>query len=543
MSVSILGDREQGQDVRTANVMAVQAVANIVKSSLGPQGLDKMLVDDIGDVTITNDGATILKLLEVEHPAARVIVQLSQLQDSEVGYGTTSVVIIAAELLKRANELIKNKLHATNVISGYKLAAKEACKFIEKKLAVKVDSLGKDALIQVAKTSMNSKIIGPESSIFAELVVDALQNVKQPTSTGDYKFPVKSVKIVKCHGQSSFESRIIKGFAVQTSRVSQQMPTKVTGAKIACLDVNLQKFKMKMGIQVQISDPKNIEKVRQREMDILKERCEKIVKSGANVVLTTKGVDDIAMKYFVEAGVLALRRIDKADLRRIAKSTGATLITTLANPDGEETFESSYLGEAQEVYEETLGDWDYVFINGFKHAKSCTIVLRGANDFFLDEVERSVHDALCVVKRCLESGWVVAGGGSVEVALSIYLEDFARSLGSKDQIAIAEFAEALTIIPRILTANAAKDASELVAKLKVAHNTAQTSDDPKTDKLKYFGLDLLNGKIRNNLDAGVLEPLVSKIKCIKFATEAAITILRIDDMIRLDPRPEPEQRR
>jgi T-complex protein 1 subunit alpha len=264
MSVAILGEREGGQDVRTANVLAVQAIANIVKSSLGPQGLDKMLVDDIGDVTITNDGATILKQLEVEHPAAKVIVQLSQLQDSEVGDGTTSVVIIASELLKRANELIKNKLHPTNVISGYKLAAKEACKFIESKLAVRVDSLGKDAIINVAKTSMNSKLIGSESSLFSELVVDALQSVKTIGPNGDYKYPIKSVKIVKAHGQSILESRVVKGYAFQATRANQQMPTRVTNAKIACLDVNLQKFKLKFGIQIQIDDPKNIEKIRQR---------------------------------------------------------------------------------------------------------------------------------------------------------------------------------------------------------------------------------------------------------------------------------------
>lgn len=541
--LAILGEREGGQDVRSANVQAVQAIANIVKSSLGPQGLDKMLVDDIGDVTITNDGATILKQLEVEHPAAKVIVQLSQLQDSEVGDGTTSVVIIASELLKRANDLILGKLHPTNVISGFKLAAREACKFVESKLAVKVDSLGKDALINVAKTSMNSKLIGSESNLFSELVVEALQTVKTIGPTGDFKYPIKGVKIVKGHGQSVYESRVVKGYAFQGCRANLQMPVKIKGAKIACLDVNMQKFKLKLGIEVKIDDPKNIEKIRQREMDILKERCQKIIDSGANVVFTCRGLDDIANKYFVEAGILGVRRVEKADIRRICKSTGAKLVTTFANTEGEESFDPACLGEAEEVFEETLGDWDYIFIHGFSQSKGCTVILRGANDFFLDEVERSVHDALCVVKRCLESGYVVAGGGAVEVALNIYLEDYARTLGTKEQIAIAEFAEALTIIPRILTANAAKDASELVAKLKVAHNTAQNSDDPKTSQLKYFGLDLTNGKIRNNLEAGVLEPLVSKIKSLKFATEAAITILRIDDMIKLAPKPEPDQRR
>lgn len=541
-TVSILGEREQGQDVRTANVTAVQAVANIVKSSLGPQGLDKMLVDDIGDVTITNDGATILRQLEVEHPAAKVLVELSQLQDREVGDGTTSVVIVAAELLRRANEMIKEKLHPTNIMTGFKIACREAVKYIEKHLAVKVDSLGKEALMNVAKTSMSSKLIGPESSLFSELVVDAITSVKTIGPNGDYRYPIKSVKIARCHGKSSLESRLIKGYALQMARVSQQMPMRVKNAKIACLDMNLNKFRMQMGIQILVSDPKNLEKIRQKEMDVLKERCEKIIKSGANVVITTKAIDDLASKYFVEAGVFAMRRVDKNDLRRIAKSTGATIVTTMATAEGEESFDPSWLGEAQEVYEEPVGDWDYCFIEGFKNSAAVTILLRGANDFMTEEVERSVHDSLCVVKRCLESGYVVPGGGCVEAALSIYLEDFAKTLGNKEQIAVHQFAEALTVIPKTLSLNAAQDAAELVSKLRVAHSTAQTSDDPKYQNLKYCGLDLTNGKVRNNLQAGVLEPMSIKVKSFKFATEAAITILRIDDMIKLEPKQEEGRR-
>jgi len=276
---------------------------------------------------------------------------------------------------------------------------------------------------------------------------------------------------------------------------------------------------------------------------VLKERCEKIIKAGANVVITTKGVDDLAAKYFVEAGVFAMRRVDKNDLRRIAKSTGATIVTTMANSEGEESFEKEWLGEATEVYEDFVGDWDYCFIEGFKHSSAVTILLRGANDFMTDEVERSVHDSLCVVKRCLESGYVVAGGGSVESALNIYLEDFAKTLGNKEQIAVAQFAEALTIIPKILSVNAAQDAAELVSKLRVAHSSCQSSDDPKFQNLKYCGLDLTNGKVRNNLVAGVLEPMSIKVKSLKFATEAAITILRIDDMIKIQPRKEEKPHR
>mmetsp|Transcript_20928 Transcript_20928/g.18263 ORF Transcript_20928/g.18263 Transcript_20928/m.18263 type:complete len:549 (+) Transcript_20928:44-1690(+) len=541
--VSILGQRNQGTDVRDDNVTAVSAVANIVKSSLGPQGLDKMLVDDIGDVTITNDGATILRQLEVEHPAAKVLVELSQLQDREVGDGTTSVVIVAAELLKKANDMIKEKLHPTNIMTGYKLAAKEAIKYIENNLCVKTDSLGKETLINVAKTSMSSKLIGPESKLFSELVVDAIQSVKTIGPLGEYRYPVKSVKIQKCHGKSSFESKLIKGYALQMARVSQQMPMMVKNCKVACLDLNLNKFRLQMGVKIEITDPKNLEKIRQKECEILRERCEKIIKAGANVVLTTKACDDIAQKYFVEAGAFVMRRVEKADLRRIAKSTGATIITTMATAEGDEVFDPAWLGKCEKTYEETIGDWDYCFLEGFAKQAACTIVVRGANDFMTDEVERSIHDSLCVVKRCLESGAVVPGGGCVEVALNIHLENFARTLGNKEQIAVHQFAEALTIIPRTLSVNAAQDASELLSKLRVAHNTSQTNPDSKYANLKYCGLDLINGKVRNNLQAGVLEPSSIKLKSIKFACEAAITILRIDDMIKLNPKQEDMPRR
>lgn len=541
-NVGILGEREQGQDVRLNNVTAVMAIANIVKSSFGPQGLDKMLVDEIGDCVITNDGATILKQLEVEHPAAKVIVELSQLQDKEVGDGTTTVVILAAELIRRANDLIKIKVHPTSIISGYKLAAKEACDYIQKNLSKKTDELGKDALINCAKTSMSSKLIGPDSVHFAELVVDAMLAVKSTNVLGETKANLKAVQVLKCHGQSASDSTLIRGYGLQMSRVSQQMPTKVENCKVACLDFNLNKFKLAMGVQVLVSDPKNLEKIRHRECEILRERCEKILKAGANVILTTKGVDDIAAKYFVEAKAIALRRVTKSDLKRIAKATGATVVTTLATPEGDEVFDPACLGTCHEVTEETIGDNEFVFLKGLKNQSAITIMIRGANEWATDEVERSVHDSLCVVKRTLESGYCCAGGGSVEIALSIYLEDFASNLSSKEQIAVAEFAEALTVIPKILATNAAFDATDLLSKMRVLHNAAQKTDDEKRNDYKWAGLDLTNGKVRNNLTAGVIEPMISKIKCLRFATEAAITILRIDDMIKLAPKKEELQR-
>jgi len=313
------------------------------------------------------------------------------------------------------------------------------------------------------------------------------------------------------------------------------MPKKVENCKIACVDFNLNKFRMQMGVQVLVQDPDNLDKIRQREMDICKERCQKIIDGGANVILCAKGIDDFALKYFVEAGVMAVRRVKKGDLRNIAKNTGARVIVSLADMEGEETFDPADLGSCDLVEERRVGDWEYIFFEGMKETKAATIVVRGANEFFLDEIERSIHDSLCVVKRVLESNSLVAGGGAVEVALSIYLDDFARTLGTREQLAIAEFSEALQIIPKTLAMNAAKDATDLIAKLRVFHNAALKADDKDTEKkaLIYSGLDLMNGKVRNNLKAGVLEPSMSKVKSLKFATEAAITILRIDDMIKL----------
>ncbi|CAL5381401.1 unnamed protein product [Camellia sinensis] len=386
-----------------------------------------MLVDNIGDVTITNYGTTVLKMLDVEHPAAKVLVELAELQDREVGDGTTSVVIIAAELLKRANDLVRNKIHPTSIISRYRLAMREAYKYVNDKLAVKVEKLGKDSLVNCAKTSMSSKLIAGNSDFFANLVVEAVQTVKMTNARGEIKYPIKGMPLRIC--QSLFQ-------------------------------------------------------------------C------------------------FVEAGAIAVRRVRKVDIRQVAKATGATVVSSFADMEGEETFGSSLLGHADEVVEECIAD-DDGFINTRVQMTICLTKWR----------------ELCMIPCALSRGpWnpilkVVAGGGAVEAALSVYLEYLATTLGSREQLAIAEFAESLLIIPKILAVNAAKDATELVAKLRVYHHTAQTKPDKK--HLSSMGVDLFKGTVRNNLEAGVIEPAMSKVKIIQFATEAAITILRIDDMIKL----------
>jgi T-complex protein 1 subunit alpha len=531
------GQRESGDDVRIGNVTAAIAVANIVKSSLGPVGLDKMLVDDIGDVTITNDGATILAQLEVEHPAARLLVNLAQLQDKEVGDGTTSVVLIAAELLRRGNDLVKNGLHPTTILAGYRAALKAAVSYIKSDIMLPVSDLSDDHLMQAALTSMSSKIIGKEGDFFARLAVNAVKSVKTTSlADGKTKYPLSAIHILKAHGKSSLDSYLMEsGFALNATRAAQGMPTCIEApadgvVKIAMLDMNLQRHRMAMGVTIQVTDPAEVENIKRREMDITKEKIQKILETGAKVILTTKGIDDLCMKYFVEAGALCARRCNKDDLKRLAKATGGKVVVTMADMEGDESFDEESLGNCSAAREVRVGDGEMLHFYGCKGAGASTIVLRGANEYMLDEMDRALHDSLCVVKRMLESNTLVPGGGAVEAALSVYLEKYASTLDTREQLAIQEFADALLVIPKTLAVNAAKDSSELVAKLRAVHARSQRPEN-QDKTLQYQGLDLIDGKLRDNLAAGVVEPAISKIKSLRFATEAAITILRIDDRI------------
>jgi len=537
ISDAIDGIRTKGEDVRTSNVTACVALSNIVKTSFGPTGLDKLLVDEIGDVTITNDGATILSKLEVEHPAAKVLVELAHLQDKEVGDGTTSVVILAAELLKKGNSLVKKKIHPTSIISGYRVAMRQACTYITERLSIPISELGNETLVQCAKTSMASKIIGTEAEYFANMVVNALKRVGRKNDKGKMKYPIGAINVLKAPGKSARDSLLVEGFALNCTRASEGMPKFINKAKIALLDFNLERPKMPHGVTFDFTDPEQTASLHKREDDLLKERIDLIIKSGANVILTTKGIDDLATKYMVEAGIIGVRRVLKGDLKCIARATGGTILLTLANLEGGESFDVTSLGEAESVSQDAIAEQELIIIKGTKNNSSSSIILRGANSMMLDEMERSIHDALCATKRVLESNAVVPGGGAVETALSMHLETFAESLGTREMLAVVEFANALLVIPKILAVNAALDATDLVAKLCTLHHAAQKSEEKK--HYARFGLDLFNGKVRNSVEAGVLEPTMSKIKSIRFATEAAITIMRIDDMIKLNAKAEP----
>ena len=423
------------------------------------------------------------------------------------------------------------------MFQGYRRAVVETVKYIEDVAAADSESLGRDCLVSAAATSISSKIIGAETAFFSNMVVDAMLAVKNVSRSGKVRYPVKAVNVLKAHGKSAGESILVDGYALNCVVSSAAMPRIMRNAVIACLDINFMRVRMRMGIQVLVDDPRQLEDIREKEQAIVRERVQLLVDAGANVILTTQGMDDHALKVMVEAGVMGVRRCKKEDLVRIAKASGGSLVMDMVNVEGEPFFDPKWLGHAEEVVQERLADDELILVKRPKKVSAASIILRGANYFMLDEMERSIHDALCVVKRVLESKKVVPGGGAVEVGASIHLMELAKSITSREQLSIQAFANALLVIPKTLAVNAAQDATELVARLRAKHSAGFQEG---TYAGKNFGLDLVDGQVRDCVAAGVLEPAISKLRSIKFATEAATTVLRIDDLIKLTPA-EPEE--
>lgn len=486
-------------------------------------------------------------------------------------------VILASELLKLADELVQQKVHPTSIISGYRLALKEALKFLNTRMVLTLNDLvassnEKQVIQSVAATAIASKVISSDIEFFSNLVAEAALAVRvqqtgttpvvspsdSPSGMAPPKeiFPIKNIKILKGIGKSISESFLVKdGFALNCSLAHQNMPKSIKPAKIALLDFSLQKVKMKLGVQILVQDPgKQLEPIREQEAAIARARVNRLVKAGVNVVLTTGGIDDLCAKVLTSSGIMGVRRVLKADLKRIARGSGGQVMTTataldvgsdsgldgdVSSSTEESTVKSiaASLGSADSVaVEKITGEDELIIFRGLKKHASASIILRGPNEYFLDEMERSVHDALCAAKRVLESKALVPGAGAVEAALSVYLESFATSISSREQLAIAEFAKALLVIPRTLATNGSKDSVELVAKLRSYHHSAQSK--PEHASLKHIGLDLTSESgpgVKDVVKDGILEPAMAKTKALKFATEAAITILRIDDLIKLQP--------
>ncbi|OAF64036.1 T-complex protein 1 subunit alpha, partial [Intoshia linei] len=524
--LSLDGSRQTGHSARSQNINACLTIANTIKSSFGPLGLDKILVDEVGDVTITNDGATILKLLNIEHPAAKVMVELAKLQEKEVGDGTTSVVLFAAELMKQAQELIVTEnMHPTIVNNGYKISCKESIRFINSNLVIASNNISQDVVINAIKTSISSKIIRSESEYFSKIIIDVLKTIKKTDGKID-TYPIKSVKIVKCPGKSMIDSKFINGVAIYSGTAAQTCIKSVNNAKIALFDFSIARHKMKINVSIVVNDPKKLEAIRKREFDITLEKVTKIISSSVNVIACGRGVGDEYMKYFTESNIMVLRRVNKSDLKRLSKTTGATLVTSITTLEGSDSFDSSYLGYAESVVLEQMCDEEIIIFNNPKFKSAASIILRGPNYMALDEIQRAIEDGMYVVKRALESKKLVCGGGSVEVACSIHLENFAKSIKTKEQLAIIAFSKSLLVIPKQLSLNAGIDSLDLVCQLRAFHFYAQINGD-RWELYKYYGLDLNDGDISDNHKAGILEPYMSKNKMLKLSTEAAITILRV----------------
>ncbi len=507
-------ERTRGKGAQFNNIAAAKAVADAVRSTLGPKGMDKMLVDSMGDVVITNDGATILKEIDIEHPAAKMVVEVAKTQDNECGDGTTSAVILAGELLKKAEDLIEQNVHPTVIANGYRLAAEESIAIL-KKLGIKVDPKNDKMLKNIAMTAMTGKSIGPNKNGLAEIAVRAVKAVAEKKGNS-YVVDIDNIKIEKKHGGTVADTTLIEGIILDKEKVHPRMPSSVKNAKIALIDSALEIKKTEVDAKIQITDPGQLQKFLDEEEKTLRKKVDIIKKSGANVIICQKGIDDLVQHFLAKEGIFAVRRVKKSDMEKLGKATGAKLVTNL------EDLSASDLGKAGMVEEKKISDSDMTFITGCKDAKSVSLLIRGGTEHVVDEADRALHDALKVTAVAMEDGVALPGGGSMEIELSLALNKYGSKIGGREQLAIEAFSRATEIIPWTLAENAGLDAIDVLIKLRSEH---------EGKKRRSAGIDVNTGKVVDMQKENIIEPMRVKTQAIQAASEVAIMILRIDDVI------------
>ena len=507
--------RESGKNAQNKNIAAARAIADAVRSTLGPKGMDKMLVDSMGDVVITNDGVTILKEIDVEHPAAKMVVEVAKTQDEECGDGTTSAVIIAGDLLKQAESLIDQGVHPTIISNGYRMASKKALEIL-KDISIKVTPKDKSILKDIAMTAMTGKSVGTSKEYLADIAVQAVTAVSEEKD-GKLVADIDNIKVEKKHGGSVSDTTIIEGIIIDKEPVHPSMPRNLAKAKIALVNSALEVKKTEVDAKIQITDPTQLQAFLDEEERMMRGMADKIVNSGANMVISQKGIDDYVQYYLAKAGIMAIRRAKKSDMEKLAKATGARIVTTL------DELSKGDLGYAGSVAATKISDDEMTFVTGCKKAKSVSILIRGGTDHVVDEIERAVHDALSVVSITIEDGFAVAGGGAPETEMALRLKEYAATVGGREQLAIEGFANSMEIIPRTLAENAGLDAIDSLVNLRSAHEGKKGN--------KFAGLNAFDGKVMDMLKHKVVEPLRVKTQGITSATEVATMILRIDDVI------------
>jgi thermosome len=506
--------RSRGRDARKSNILAARIIAEALRTTLGPRGMDKMLIDSLGDITITNDGATILDEIEVQHPAAKMMVEIAKAQDDEVGDGTTTAVVLAGELLSKAEELLEQNIHPSIIVSGYKKASEKALETLEK-LAMNVDLDDRDTLIKIATTSMRSKAVSQVASHFAGIAIDAIKQIME-VRDGETIADVDNVQIVKKEGKSLSETELVRGIIIDKEVVHPGMPKRVEKAKIALVDAALEVEKTEISAEIRIRRPEAMKAFLDQEASMLKRMVDRVKESGANVLFCQKGIDDMAQHFLAKEGILAVRRVKKSDMEKLAKATGARIVSNLND------LKPSDLGTCELVEERRIGNDKMVFVEGCKDPKAVSIFIRAGLERMMDEAERSMKDALYVISDVAELPKMVPGGGAIEMELSKALRAYARQVGGREQLAIEAFSDALEVIPKALAENAGLDVLDTMVALKAAHE--------REDGYAY-GVNVFKGGIANMLEEGVVEPMAVKAQAIKSATEVASMILRIDDVI------------